>query len=113
MNPHEALELAHADANTKISLLLRPYSKRAQLLGFKAFLKVEPETILANGEQVYARCVTIRLKPNTPKATLACKRDGVLYNIEATDRYVDLRDAEDCIAGVFEVALETARQAYA
>lgn len=113
MNPHEALQLAHAEANGKIGHLLAPQRRAAKKLGFKAFIRVEPEVVLANGEQVYARCVQIKLVPNSPRATLACKRDGVLHSIQAEDRYVELEDAEACMVDVFDCAIEAAKQALA
>lgn len=108
-DPHAQLQVAEGEAHVKLRNFLRPYIRRAEKLGFRPFFKVEPEMIVANGTVVPVRCVTIKLVPETPRAKSACMVNGQRCTIQAEDRYVDLKDAEACIAGAFDAALEHAK----
>lgn len=98
---------AQAAGEAKLRAFLRPYMRRADKLGFKAFFNVEPEMIVANGTTIPARCVTIELRPVSLKAKQFMHDVGGTA-IRGVDRYVELEDAEDCIGGAFTVALDVA-----
>lgn len=110
---YEALMAAHAGAEADLKMLFAPYIKQAEKLGFRAFLRIEPELVVANGETLYARCVEVELRPVTRKAQATLKYAHKATAIKATDKYVELDDAEYCMAGVLEAAIEQARQAIA
>lgn len=111
-DPHAQLQVAEGEAHVKLRNFLRPYLRRAAKLGFRPFFKVEPEMIVANGTVIPVRCVTIKLVPESPRAKSGCTREGAgVCSIQAEDRYVDLKDAEACIAGAFEEALTFAKAA--
>lgn len=108
---HELLAIEQANAEAVLRGFLRPYIRRAEKLGFKMFFSVEPVTIVANGTEIQTREITVRFQPESAKARVALKQNGDSHYIEAMDRYVDLKDFEQCLAGVLEVGLETAAQA--
>jgi hypothetical protein len=101
---------AQAEGERKLRVFLAPFRRRAHKLGFRPFFKVEPELLIANGTTIPTRLVTIKLVPESPKAKRFCKDCGA-EALLGTDRYVDLENAEECIAGAFEAALELAKGA--
>ena len=109
-NATQLFEEAQRAGEDKLRNFLRPYIGRARGMGWRPYFAVEPELILANGEQVMTRAVTIRLVPETAKAKAFC-RENKATAIQATDRYVEMQDAEECIANVFGEVLDLAKGA--
>lgn len=104
-----SINLSAIDPEKRLSIFFGRMQKEAEKAGYRAFVKIEPETTVVQGEVKATRAVTVELRPANARTGAALKRNGARA-LQGTDRYEELVDAEACIRGCFDVAMDMAKE---